>query len=119
MTDWTEGEIRFLAVDSIGERYRRYRLPDAAAEAAMASSMARFGQLSPLAVCLREERPEVLDGCKRVGATRVLPEISSLEARLVQVDEAGAKAIILGLNGIGGRMKELEETWIVQAVRSK
>jgi ParB-like chromosome segregation protein Spo0J len=116
MTDWTEGEIRFLAVDSIGERYRRYRLPDAAAEAAMASSMARFGQLSPLAVCLREERPEVLDGFKRVGATRVLPGISSLEARLVQVDEAGAKAIILGLNGIGGRMKELEEAWIVQAL---
>ena len=38
MTDWTEGEIRCLAVDSIGERYRRYRLPDAAAEAAMAGS---------------------------------------------------------------------------------
>jgi hypothetical protein len=32
MTDWPEGEIRVLMVDSIGERYRRYRLPDAAAE---------------------------------------------------------------------------------------
>jgi ParB-like chromosome segregation protein Spo0J len=116
MTDWTEGEIRWIAVETIGERYRRYRLPDAAAEAAMASSMARYGQLSPLAVCLREERPEVLDGFKRVGATRVLPGISSLEARLLDVDEAAAKAIILGLNGIGGRMKELEEAWIVQAL---
>jgi len=48
MTDWPEGEIRVLRVDSIGERYRRYRLPDAAAEAAMAGSMARYGQISPL-----------------------------------------------------------------------
>jgi ParB-like chromosome segregation protein Spo0J len=34
----------------------------------------------------------------------------------VVVDEPTAKAIILGLNGIGGRMKELEEAWIVQAL---
>ena len=116
MTDWTEGEIRFLAVDSIGERYRRYRLLDAAAEAAMASSLARYGQLSPLAVCLREERPEVLDGFKRLEAAKRLPAVLSLQARLVVVDEPTAKAIILGLNGIGGRMKELEEAWIVQAL---
>lgn len=116
MTDWIEGEIRWIAVETIGERYRRYRLPDAAAEAAMAGSLARYGQVSPLAVCLREERPEVLDGFKRVGAARLLSGISSLQARLVEVDETAAKAIILGLNGIGGRMKELEEAWIVQAL---
>ncbi len=39
MKDWTEGEIRWIALDAIGERYRRYRLPDAAAEAAMAGSL--------------------------------------------------------------------------------
>jgi len=116
MTDWTEGEIRWIAVDSIGERYRRYRLPDAAAEAAMAGSLARYGQLSPLAVCLRQERPEVLDGFKRVTAVKTLPAVLSLQARLVVVDEPTAKAIILGLNGIGGRMKELEEAWIVHAL---
>jgi len=36
MQDWTEGEIRSVALEMIGERYRRYRLPDAAGEAAMA-----------------------------------------------------------------------------------
>lgn len=116
MTDWTEGEIRWIALDAIGERYRRYRLPDTAAEAAMTSSLGRYGQLSPLAVCLREERPEVLDGFKRVAASRILPAVTSLQARLMVVDEPTAKAIILGLNGIGGRMKELEEAWIVQAL---
>jgi hypothetical protein len=116
MKDWTEGEIRWIALDSLGERYRRYRLPDAAAEAAMAGSLSRYGQLSPLAVCLREERPEVLDGFKRVAGSRGMPGSVSLQARLVEVDEPTAKAIILGLNGIGGRMKELEEAWIVQAL---
>jgi ParB-like chromosome segregation protein Spo0J len=116
VANWTEGEIRWIALDSIGERYRRYRLPDAGAEAAMAGSLARYGQLSPLAVCLREERPEVLDGFKRVAGARTMSGIVSLQARLVEVDEPTAKAIILGLNGIGGRMKELEEAWIVQAL---
>ena len=116
MNDWTEGEIRWIALEAIGEHYRRYRLPDTAAEAAMASSLGRYGQLSPLAVCLRQQRPEVLDGFKRVAASRTLPAVTSLQARLVVVDEPTAKAIILGLNGIGGRMKELEEAWIVQAL---
>ena len=116
MKDWPEGEIRWIGLDAIGERYRRYRLPDAAAETAMAGSLGRYGQLSPVAVCLREERPEVLDGFKRVAASRALPAVTSLQARLVMVDEPTAKAMILGLNGIGGRMKELEEAWIVQAL---
>jgi hypothetical protein len=72
MKDWTEGEMRWIALEAIGEHYRRYRLPDTAAEAAMASSLGRYGQLSPLAVCLRQERPEVLDGFKRVAAGRFL-----------------------------------------------
>jgi ParB-like chromosome segregation protein Spo0J len=116
MKDWTEGEIRWIALEAIGERYRRYRLPDTAAETAMAGSLARYGQLSPLAVCLREERPEVLDGFKRVAAGKSLPAVTVLQARLVVVDEPTAKAMILGLNGVGGQMKELEEAWIVQAL---
>jgi ParB-like chromosome segregation protein Spo0J len=116
MKDWPEGEIRWIALETLGERYRRYRLADAAAEAAVAGSMARYGQLSPLAVCLREETPEVLDGFKRVAAARVLSGISSLQARLWEVDERAAKAMILALNGTARGMKELEEAWIVHAL---
>ena len=114
--DWVEGEIRWIAVETIGESYRRYRLPDAAAEAAMAGSLSRYGQISPVAVCLREERPELLDGFKRLTATKTIPGVLSLQARLLEVDDRVAKAIILGLNGIGCRMKELEEAWIVHAL---
>ena len=70
MTCWHAGDVRFLAVAQLGERYRRYRLPDPDAEAAMAGSLRRYGQLTPLVVCLREETHEVLDGFKRLAAAR-------------------------------------------------
>jgi hypothetical protein len=52
-------------LDAFQLRYRRYRLPDAEAETAMARSLERYGQVAPVVVCLREETPEVLDGFKR------------------------------------------------------
>ena len=50
MTVCSQGEIHWLAVEAIGERYRRYRLPDSAAEAAIVRSLARHGQISPIVV---------------------------------------------------------------------
>ena len=66
------GDVRFLALDQLGQHYRRYRLPDPDAEAAMAGSFRRYGQLTPVVVCLREETHEVLDGFKRLAAARAL-----------------------------------------------
>ena len=70
---WPEGEIRLLPLASLGESYRRYRLPDAAAEAAMAGALARYGQLSPLAVFVKDDAIEVLDGFKRLAAALIEP----------------------------------------------
>ena len=72
MADWHAGDVRFLTMTQLGERYRRYRLPDPDAEAAMTGSFRRYGQLTPLVVCLREETYEVLDGFKRLVAARTL-----------------------------------------------
>ena len=38
MSDWEPGEVRAVPIDALRERYRRYRLPDAEAEAALARS---------------------------------------------------------------------------------
>ena len=46
MKDWTEGEIRWIALDTIGECYRRYRLPDAAAEVAMGRDARTVAELA-------------------------------------------------------------------------
>src|SRR5437764_14508359 len=97
MADWHAGEIRPLAVAQLGERYRRYRLPDTVAEAAMTGSVRRYGQLTPLVVCLREETYEVLDGFKRLAAARALG-LSTIGTRLLEADERRAKAAIFGLN---------------------
>jgi ParB/RepB/Spo0J family partition protein len=115
MSAWTESSVRPLAIGELGERYRRYRLSDPAQEETMARSLRQYGQLSPVVVCLREGRAELLDGFKRCRAAALLPW-STLSARVVEVDEAQAKAAIYGLNRTGARPQSLEEAWIVQAL---
>jgi ParB-like chromosome segregation protein Spo0J len=115
MTDWRAGDVRFLAVDQLGQRYRRYRLPDPEAEAAMVASLRQYGQQTPLVVCLREETHEVLDGFKRLAAARSL-DLKMVATRLLEADERLAKATILGLNQTGRRTQDWEEAWIVHAL---
>jgi ParB/RepB/Spo0J family partition protein len=115
MPAWQQGAVRPLALEDLGERYRRYRLSDPTTEDAMARSLRQYGQLSPVVVCLREGRPEVLDGFKRRTAAALLPW-PTLSVRVVDVDEAQAKAAIYGLNRTGSRAQPLEEAWIVQAL---
>jgi hypothetical protein len=112
----SEGSVLPMVLDALGQRYRRYRLSDADAEAAMAGSLRRWGQLAPLVACRRAEQVEVLDGFKRLAAARQLPSWTSLSVRVLTVDEATAKAAILGLNRGQRPARELEEAWIVQAL---
>jgi ParB-like chromosome segregation protein Spo0J len=105
-----------LKTEEIGEHYGRYRLHVPDAERAMAKSLERYGQLSPVIVCRRQERYELVDGFKRLGATRRLAQIKHLAARLLEADERTVKAAIYGLNRAGGRTRELEEAWIIHAL---
>ena len=106
---------RPLALASLGEHYRRYRLADAAAEAAMARSLCQYGQLGPVTACWRDGRAELLDGFKRRAAAAQVGW-QTLSVRVLEVDERAAKAAIYGLNCVGRRPQELEEAWIVQAL---
>jgi ParB/RepB/Spo0J family partition protein len=109
------GEIRSLALDQLGQNYRRYRLPDPEAEADMVGSLRRSGQLTPLVVCPREEACEILDGFKRLAAARDLGW-ETVSVRLWEADERAAKAAIYGLNQTGRRTQEWEDAGIVQAL---
>ena len=82
MDHWTSGDARPLPLSAFGERYRRYRLtmPEAQ-EAAMARSLCRWGQISPVVVCLREETFELIDGFKRTAAAASVPAMTTLMAR--------------------------------------
>ncbi len=81
----------------------------------MIGSLRRYGQLTPVVVCLREETHEVLDGFKRLAAARVLGW-ETVGARLWEADERAAKAAIYGLNQTGRRTQEWEDAWIVHAL---
>ena len=111
-----EGSVLPVSLDTLGQRYRRYRLADPDAEEAMAGSLRRWGQLAPVVACVREEKLEVLDGFKRLAAARQLAAWTSLSVRVLEVDEPAAKAAILGLNRGQRATRELEEAWIVQAL---
>jgi hypothetical protein len=69
-----------LECQAIGEHYGRYRLHLPEAERAMARSRERYGQLSPVVVCQRQQRYELIDGFKRLGAARTA-HISHLSAQ--------------------------------------
>jgi len=113
---WASDDLLHLKREEIGEYYGRYRLHVPEAERAMARSLKRYGQLSPVVVCQRQERYELIDGFKRLGAARSLAGIEYLSARLLEADERSAKAAIYGLNRVGGRTRELEEAWIIHAL---
>jgi ParB-like chromosome segregation protein Spo0J len=113
---WASDDLLQLRREEIGEYYGRYRLHVPEAERAMARSLKRYGQLSPVVVCRREQRYELIDGFKRLGAARTLAAIEYLSARLLEADERSAKAAIYGLNRAGGRTRELEEAWIIHAL---
>jgi len=115
MGEWQEGVVQPVPIAELGEHYRRYRLSDPAAEEAMARSLRRYGQLTPVVACLRDGRPELLDGFKRRAAAALLPW-PTLSVRPITADEAQAKAAIYGLNCLGSRPQTLEEAWIVYAL---
>lgn len=116
MLRWAEGGIRQQALEDIGEHYGRYRLHLPEAERAMARSLERYGQISPMVVCLREGHYELIDGFKRLAAARTISGMNQVSIRIILVDERGAKAAIYGLNRAGGRTRELEEAWIVHSL---
>jgi ParB/RepB/Spo0J family partition protein len=109
------GSVRPVALSALGQKYRRYRLADPPAEEAMAGSLRRWGQLSPVVACVHGGQLEVVDGFKRLAAAQQVGW-TTLSVRVIDVDERTAKAALLGLNRDQRPVRELEEAWIVQAL---
>jgi ParB/RepB/Spo0J family partition protein len=107
--------VQAVSLAALGQRYRCYRLADPAAEAALAGSLRRWGQRSPVVACIREGSLEIVDGFKRWAAAPACGW-TTLSVQVVALDERLAKAAILGLNSLQRPTRELEEAWIVQAL---
>jgi ParB-like chromosome segregation protein Spo0J len=113
---WAGDEVRRLPLNLFDERLQRYRLVQTSFERSLARSLERYGQISPVVVCVEEDQYVLVDGFKRLRAARTLKGVGELEARRLEVDEQGAKAAIYNLNRAGQRPMELEEAWIVHAL---
>jgi ParB-like chromosome segregation protein Spo0J len=116
MNRYAVGQVCSAGLDELGDQFRRYRLRAPQAVQAMAQSLRRWGQCAPIVACLRDEKPQVLDGFTRWEAARQVRGMTTLSVRIIDVDDRRAKAAIYGLNQAGRRPHELEEAWIVQAL---
>lgn len=107
------GDLETRAVASLDERYAHLRLPQPRAERAMAESMRRYGQLSPVVGCVRAEKLAVIDGFKRLRAAVKLGQ-ETLTVRVTELSERAAVAAIYGMNKGGRGLADLEEALVVR-----
>jgi hypothetical protein len=76
---WNDGLTRPVTLGELGQRYRHYRLADPDAEEAMAGSLRRWGQLSPVVACVRQGKFEL---SATALPTRLFGQISGIFAIL-------------------------------------
>lgn len=105
-----------IALENIDVRLQGYRLQNAAIERKLFESLERYGQMTPVVVCRLDQENVLIDGFKRLRAARRLQGMTFLRARMLEVDEPGAKAAIYNLNLLHQRPQELEEAWIVHSL---
>lgn len=109
-----DGSIEDIEVSKMGERYAAFRIANPRADAAMAKSMKKYGQLSPV-VCARIGGAcELVDGFKRVRACRSLGK-ETLKARILDATERVLKAAVIQLNR-GRSISELEEAMVLSSL---
>ena len=108
--------VMTLQLSSIDDRYSCYRLIDPKSETAMAESMERYGQFSPIVVGEPlEERYLLVDGFKRLRACRELG-CSQINASIFKAGKRALKAAMFHLNRQARTMAPLEEAMIIHGL---
>ena len=105
-----------LQISSIDDRYSCYRLIDPKSETAMAESMERYGQLTPIVVGEPlEEQYLLVDGFKRLRACRELG-YSQINVSIFKAGKRALKAAMFHLNRQVRSMAPLEESMIIHGL---
>ena len=109
-----DGLIEDVEIAKMGERYAAFRIVNLKADEAMAKSMKKYGQPSPV-VCARiGDRYEVVDGFKRLRACRRIGK-ETLKARIVEAADRVLKAAVIQLNR-SRSISELEEAMVLSSL---
>ena len=106
-------DLILVPLASLDVRYSRFRLPQPRHEEAMAASLRRFGQVSPIVASPHGESYAVVDGFKRLAAAERLG-LGELRVRPLALTERAALAAIYGLNRGSRGLMDLEEAMVVR-----
>ena len=109
----TDDDLLTTPITELDERYAELRIAQPRAESAMAASMRRFGQISPVVVAQRDGVLVLIDGFKRLAAAREL-ELAMLTVRTLPLSSRAAVAAVYGLNRGGRGLLDLEEALVVR-----
>lgn len=109
-----DGPLEDVAVSKMGERYAAFRIANPRADAAMAKSMKKYGQLTPVVCAKVEGGCELVDGFKRLRACRRLGK-GTLKARVLYGTERVVKAAIIQLNH-SSSISKLEEAMVLSSL---
>jgi ParB/RepB/Spo0J family partition protein len=101
--------------EATAESYADLRIIQPAAEKAMARSMERYGQLTPVVVGQVDDRYEMVDGFKRLRAGRKLG-YESLQARIMPGGRRAMKAAIIYLNTKARTIADLESALVIRSL---
>ena len=101
-----------------GEKYAALRIVNPRAETAMEKSLRTYGQLTPV-VCARSANGyELIDGFKRLRASRRL-KMETLTARILVTSERVSKAAMIQLNKASRSLSAIEEAFVVHALHEE
>ena len=99
----------------IGDKYSALRIVSPRLDAAMVKSMRKYGQLTPV-VCARiADGYEMIDGFKRLRASRQL-NLGTVSAKVWEAAERVYKAAIIQLNQPGRSINEMEEALVLRSL---
>lgn len=113
----TTTKILKLSLGELGTKYASFRFVEPRIEEKIKSSMAIYGQLTPLVVMPEGGMHEIVDGLKRKRASEQLEGLDSLEVRVMETESpAGVKAAMLRLNMDRKGMGPIEEGLLLRAM---
>lgn len=107
-------DIQRVGPTELDERYRHLRLERPSLTDAMAESLRRYGQLSPLIVTPREDVVAVVDGFKRLDAVRALGVEQVLVRHVILSEQAAVAAVYHYNHRTSQGLDDLEQAMIVR-----
>lgn len=102
-------------LSEIRETYSQFRIIRPHAEAAMERSLQTYGQMSPVVCLTTADGIELVDGFKRLRASRRL-KLPSIKMVFLESTVRACKASMIQLNRVARSISDLEEAMILQSL---